>query len=890
MCIQEHFLLDAKDKKYSNTRKLRNRYSNHGMYLVPAYKDTSQITKGRGKGGLATIWDRKLTKYVSKITCENYRIQATKFNFPNGQFLVINTYFPCDPRNNNFNDAELLGLLTDIQSIILQSNVRNIFLAGDLNSDFSRNSRFTKLVQNYFEDIGLNLLWEISEQLVNVSRPSFTYTSTTNGVTSYSTIDHLACSQGLLPFIAEAGVLHSGENTSNHSAIYAKVRIGDVDLSVEKISATKHIDWSSATEGAQLAYRTRLSELLDSVRIPDCSLCTNIQCSAHDQDIEYYTLDILENIQAAARETLPSKGGGGHFTHKKSTPGWSEFVQPYLEESKFWHSLWVSAQKPRVGALCDAMKLSKQQYKYAVRRLKRAGDSIKNDKFVESIIGGGVNIFKEIRKLRGGGMSCSSRIDDEVGSLNIANHFATIYGKLYNRVEHSDSFDELCDNINQDVDQQGVRQVERITEEVVRQALKMLKGSKRDVLLDIHSDCLINGPPALVTHLTRLLRTFVLHGRVPNFILMCTLLPLVKDNLADSTSSDNYRAIASSSLLLKLLDIVILLLEGDKLQCDELQFGFQARSGTVMCTWTAISVIDYFNRKGSPVYGCAMDLSKAFDMVDWKELFLILQKRNVSPIFLRVLIYIYRNQQFNVKWSSSFSNMFSVKNGVRQGAISSPILFSVYINDLLIILRKAGFGCHIGSLFVGCLGYADDLLLLSGSRSGLQSMVDICQQFTCKKNLKFSTNPNAAKSKTKCIVFSKKQRDLRDLAPVLLNGDPLPWVHQVKHLGNILQCDNSMTTDCTVKRGVFIGKVNSLFQEFSFVDPKVKMKLINIFASSFYGSGLWDLFSSACERLYKSWNVAVRLGFGVPPTTHRNLAISATPPMLTQCCAVDWWG
>ena len=152
------------------------------------------------------------------------------------------------------------------------------------------------------------------------------------------------------------------------------------------------------------------------------------------------------------------------------------------------------------------------------------------------------------------------------------------------------------------MDQHSLKQVDRITEDVVRQALKMMKGSKRDVLFDIQSDCLIDGPPALVTHLTGLLRTFVLHGRVPTFIMMCTLLPLVKDNLADTTSSDNYRAIASGSLLLKLLDIVILLLEGDKLQCDELQFGFQARSGTVMCTWTAISVIDYFNRKGSQVY------------------------------------------------------------------------------------------------------------------------------------------------------------------------------------------------------------------------------------------------------------------------------------------------
>ena len=266
-----------------------------------------------------------------------------------------------------------------------------------------------------------------------------------------------------------------------------------------------------------------------------------------------------------------------------------------------------------------------------------------------------------------------------------------------------------------------------------------------------------------------------------------------------------------------------------------------------------------------------MDLSKAFNMVDWKELFLILKKRAVNPIFLRVLLFIYRNQQCNVKWNSSYSSLFPVRNCVRQGAVSSPILFSVYINDLIVILREAGFGCHVGTFFVGCLGYADDLLLLSASRSGLQVMVNMCQKFTSKKNLKFSTNPDESKSKTKCIVFSKKPKELKNVAPIMLNGDPLPWVQQVKHLGNMMQCDNSMKVDCTQKRGKFIGKVNSLLQEFHFVEPRVKMKLLNIFASSFYGSGLWDLQSKECDRLYKSWNVTIRMVYGVPPTTHRYL-------------------
>ena len=106
-------------------------------------------------------------------------------------------------------------------------------------------------------------------------------------------------------------------------------------------------------------------------------------------------------------------------------------------------------------------------------------------------------------------------------------------------------------------------------------------------------------------------------------------MPLVKDNLGDITSSDNYRAIVSGSLVLKLLDIVILLLEGDKLGCDPMQFRFPANSSTTMCTWAVNTVIDHYINNGRAVFGCAKDLNKAFDMVEWTELFTTLLKRGV---------------------------------------------------------------------------------------------------------------------------------------------------------------------------------------------------------------------------------------------------------------------
>ena len=199
--------------------------------------------------------------------------------------------------------------------------------------------------------------------------------------------------------------------------------------------------------------------------------------------------------------------------------------------------------------------------------------------------------------------------------------------------------------------------------------------------------------------------------------------------------------------------------------------------------------------------------------------------------------------------------------------MSSPLLFSVYIDGLIKELRLSGLGCRVDRYFYGCLGYADDLLLLSASRSGLQSMVTISQRFAEDKSLKFSTNVDPVKSKTKCIVFSRKK--VCDVAPILLNGDPLPWVKEVKHLGNTLQADNTMKTDCVLKRGAFIGKISSLLQEFHFVEPPVFVNLMNIFTTSFYGSNLWDLYSTEVDRIYKSWNVTMRNVFNLPWTTHR---------------------
>ena len=118
-----------------------------------------------------------------------------------------------------------------------------------------------------------------------------------------------------------------------------------------------------------------------------------------------------------------------------------------------------------------------------------------------------------------------------------------------------------------------------------------------------------------------------------------------------------------------------------------------------------------------------MDMTKAFDLVKHSTLFWKLIEKGLPPIYIRLLLIMYEQQQANVRWSNILSKTFPVKNGVKQGAVLSPILYCIYIDRLFDLLRKRKTGCWVKGSLVGIVGYADDLLLLSPPLDGLQEMV-----------------------------------------------------------------------------------------------------------------------------------------------------------------------
>ena len=143
-------------------------------------------------------------------------------------------------------------------------------------------------------------------------------------------------------------------------------------------------------------------------------------------------------------------------------------------------------------------------------------------------------------------------------------------------------------------------------------------------------------------------------------------------------------------------------------------------------------------------------------------------------------------------------------NGTRQGSVLSPGLFAIYMNELLIELRGLGVGCFVADMFMGAVGYCDDILLLAPTRRAMEIMLKCCENFALRNNLLFSTDPDPEKSKTKCLFIRGKQKNLLPPVDLQLYGLNLPWVDSATHLGHELTVEATMETDDRIKRATFI--------------------------------------------------------------------------------------
>ena len=122
---------------------------------------------------------------------------------------------------------------------------------------------------------------------------------------------------------------------------------------------------------------------------------------------------------------------------------------------------------------------------------------------------------------------------------------------------------------------------------------------------------------------------------------------------------------------------------------------------------------------GKPLIMCAMKAS------------LSLYNKGLPMCIWHLLYEWYKNSSCSIVWNSATFATFPIRQGVRQGAILSPLLYSIFVDELL-DLSTPGYGVRVNSIDIGASMYADDLALVAESPQKLQAMLNIVHSYAGK--------------------------------------------------------------------------------------------------------------------------------------------------------------
>jgi hypothetical protein len=283
-------------------------------------------------------------------------------------------------------------------------------------------------------------------------------------------------------------------------------------------------------------------------------------------------------------------------------------------------------------------------------------------------------------------------------------------------------------------------------------------------------------PDQLLDKIIDIFNKIFISAEIPDSFKFSVIFPLYKKGDVDLAS--NYRGISFINAICKLFTGLLL----NRLQhwvdenkiLKECQAGFRKGYSTVDNLFTLVSLakLKMSNKRGK-LYCFFVDFSAAFDTIDRRSLFYKLSGMGLSSRFLDVLKSLYDGTRAGVWLDGGMSESFATSMGVRQGCLLSPLLFSLFLNDLENCL---GGGVRVGDLRVRLLMYADDIALLAESPQELQSMINCLENYCSMWNLKVNLG------KSKIIIFRNGGRPARK-EKWKFNNTEIEVVKKYKYLG-----------------------------------------------------------------------------------------------------------
>ena len=346
------------------------------------------------------------------------------------------------------------------------------------------------------------------------------------------------------------------------------------------------------------------------------------------------------------------------------------------------------------------------------------------------------------------------------------------------------------------------------TYDEIKWGLKKMKKGKASGLDGVSNDILVCCAESIIPTVTILFNRLIKCQHFPNQWSISVMVPIHKGGELDDPN--NYRGISLNSCLSKLFTLLLntritQLCEENNI-IHENQIGFRKGYRTSDHVLTLKTLVDQAFQKKEKLYVCFIDFKKAYDMVWRNGLYLKLLKYGVSSKFVNLIKDMYSKLLVSINVLDGLSIPFKSHIGLKQGCNLSPILFNIFINDLVDMIGYDNMDSpFLGPKQVSCLLYADDLILISESKEGLQKSIDKLSQFTKEWFLEVNIK------KTKCMVFAKGRPN--KIPPIWkLNGKPMEVCDSYCYLGVTFTRSGSLKPAAQILNEKAVGAMFSLIR------------------------------------------------------------------------------
>jgi exonuclease III len=583
-----------------------------------------------------------------------------------------------------------------------------------------------------------------------------------------SHIDYIMCSDSARESVTGCAIWEPVDQLSDHLPVSATLSVHLSNSPLDQpdealdahLTATKfpRINWSQPS--LRESYWNSLQRELDAVDPTPPPVSMNREAAAHATETLCTQLsDAMHNATKCVMEEQqsPTMPDG-----RRKRRWWNGNCRFARDRHRFWFFLWKSAGRPRAGHLYESHKLAKKQYRKACRMAAYQGMSALYRRLIA--------LFECPNSKKFWNLISASRINHNltgnevtIGALRdfYQEKFAVrrqAPGGLMKRAAAA------VEERRRIIEETDVPSNSLITEAEMVRIVRSLKSGKSAGGDGILAEHLKHGAsPKLHGLLCDLINCCIRSGTVPKTFTEGILIPILKKAHLDPSVPKNYRPITLSPTFSKILE-KFLLLKCKGYRFSEAQFGFVEGVGTDIAATLYHDVVSHCNYRGSAVYTCSLDAEGAFDFIPHEMLFFKCMDIVPGHLWLTLLNW-YSKLSVCIKWHGKLSTAVMVKQGTRQGGLSSPFLFNCFYYDLITELDSAQTGIRIHNINYNVFCYADDVMIASLTQSGLQHLTNLAASYIESLGLRF--NP----TKSSWCVFGTPA--LKTVAPLTMGGEEI---------------------------------------------------------------------------------------------------------------------